>query len=153
MHSSVSPYFPLVCSSIYSAALFDAGRLDPKVNGNNFPLMQSTPVSSLRDSHEPPPPVFSWMRRYQVLTLKQTGKVQKTLPVILFGKDYWQKIINWQVFRLPRNGNFEYRGPVLLSPFGEKEKGLCSSSTLLRVRGCFDSLAGIAVVCKQHAVN
>ena len=33
----------------------------------------------------------------KVLTLKQTGKVQKTLPVILFGKDYWQKIINWQV--------------------------------------------------------
>ncbi|CAN0504399.1 unnamed protein product, partial [Ectocarpus sp. 12 AP-2014] len=33
----------------------------------------------------------------QVLTLKQTGKVQKTLPVILFGKDYWEKIINWQV--------------------------------------------------------
>lgn len=41
-----------------------------------------------------------WTRRVcakQVLTLKQTGKVQKTLPVILFGKDYWQKVINWQV--------------------------------------------------------
>lgn len=35
--------------------------------------------------------------RKKVLTLKQTGKVQKTLPVILFGKDYWQKVINWQV--------------------------------------------------------
>eukprot|EP00903_Cladosiphon_okamuranus_P014367 g13338.t2 len=33
---------------------------------------------------------------FEVLTLKQTGKVQKTLPVILFGKDYWQKVINWQ---------------------------------------------------------
>ncbi|CAM9340775.1 unnamed protein product [Ectocarpus sp. 12 AP-2014] len=33
---------------------------------------------------------------FEVLTLKQTGKVQKTLPVILFGKDYWEKIINWQ---------------------------------------------------------
>lgn len=40
------------------------------------------------------PPRFSGA---QVLTLKQTGKVQKTLPVILFGKDYWEKIINWQV--------------------------------------------------------
>eukprot|EP00904_Undaria_pinnatifida_P014160 jgi/Undpi1/9875/HiC_scaffold_28.g12329.m1 len=33
---------------------------------------------------------------FEVLTLKQTGKVQKNLPVILFGKDYWQTIINWQ---------------------------------------------------------
>lgn len=32
----------------------------------------------------------------QVLTLKQTGKVQKNLPVILFGKEYWQTVVNWQ---------------------------------------------------------
>ncbi|CAM9868154.1 unnamed protein product, partial [Laminaria digitata] len=34
---------------------------------------------------------------FEVLTLKQTGKVQKNLPVILFGKHYWETIINWQV--------------------------------------------------------
>ncbi|CAM9423448.1 unnamed protein product [Discosporangium mesarthrocarpum] len=33
---------------------------------------------------------------FEVLTLKQTGKVQKNLPVVLFGKTYWEKIINWQ---------------------------------------------------------
>ncbi|CAN0361520.1 unnamed protein product, partial [Phaeothamnion confervicola] len=33
---------------------------------------------------------------FEVLTLKQTGKIQKTLPVVLFGKQYWQTIVNWQ---------------------------------------------------------
>lgn len=33
---------------------------------------------------------------FEVLTLKQTGKVQKNLPVILFGKEYWQTVVNWQ---------------------------------------------------------
>jgi len=33
---------------------------------------------------------------FEVLTLKQTGKVQKDLPVVLFGKAYWKSIINWQ---------------------------------------------------------
>ena len=34
---------------------------------------------------------------FEVLTLKQTGKVQKDLPVILFGIEYWQTIVNWRV--------------------------------------------------------
>jgi len=33
---------------------------------------------------------------FEVLTLKQTGKVQSDLPVVLFGKTYWKSIINWQ---------------------------------------------------------
>lgn len=32
---------------------------------------------------------------FEVLTLKQTGKVQPDLPVVLFGKTYWKSIINW----------------------------------------------------------
>ena len=32
---------------------------------------------------------------FELLTLKQTGKVQKALPIVLFGKAYWQDIINW----------------------------------------------------------
>lgn len=40
--------------------------------------------------------VDTW-EMFQVLTLKQTGKVQENLPVILFGKAYWESIINWQV--------------------------------------------------------
>jgi predicted Rossmann-fold nucleotide-binding protein len=37
-----------------------------------------------------------------VLTLKQTGKVQKDLPVVLFGKTFWRSIINWQARETPR---------------------------------------------------
>lgn len=32
---------------------------------------------------------------FEVLTLKQTGKVQSDLPVVLLGKDFWKSIINW----------------------------------------------------------
>ena len=34
---------------------------------------------------------------FEVLTLKQTGKVQPDLPVVLFGKAFWKAIINWEV--------------------------------------------------------
>jgi uncharacterized protein (TIGR00730 family) len=33
---------------------------------------------------------------FEVLTLKQTRKIQSDLPVILLGKEYWQTIVNWQ---------------------------------------------------------
>ena len=33
---------------------------------------------------------------FELLTLKQTGKIQKSLPVVLLGKQYWKSIINWQ---------------------------------------------------------
>lgn len=32
---------------------------------------------------------------FEALTLVQTGKVNSNFPVILFGKDYWQGLINW----------------------------------------------------------
>ena len=32
---------------------------------------------------------------FEVLTLKQTGKVQKDLPVVLVGKEFWKTVINW----------------------------------------------------------
>jgi predicted Rossmann-fold nucleotide-binding protein len=34
---------------------------------------------------------------FEVLTLKQTGKVQADLPVVLLGAVYWRTIINWEV--------------------------------------------------------
>jgi len=34
---------------------------------------------------------------FEVLTLRQTGKVQKELPVVLIGREYWETIINWKV--------------------------------------------------------
>ncbi|KAM3572957.1 hypothetical protein VYU27_005044 [Nannochloropsis oceanica] len=33
---------------------------------------------------------------FEVLTLKQTGKVQPDMPVVLFGKKFWKNIINWE---------------------------------------------------------
>jgi len=33
---------------------------------------------------------------FEVLTLKQTGKVQSDLPVVLLGAEYWRTIINWE---------------------------------------------------------
>ncbi len=32
---------------------------------------------------------------FELLTLTQTGKYRKPLPVILFGRDYWKKVINF----------------------------------------------------------
>lgn len=33
---------------------------------------------------------------FELLTLKQTGKIQKQLPIVLFGKAYWKDVINWE---------------------------------------------------------
>lgn len=33
---------------------------------------------------------------FEVLTLKQTGKVQKDLPVVLFGTEFWRTVVNWE---------------------------------------------------------
>jgi len=32
---------------------------------------------------------------FELLTLKQTGKIQKQMPIVLFGKAYWKEVINW----------------------------------------------------------
>ena len=31
---------------------------------------------------------------FEILTLRQTGKIKKRLPMVLFGKDYWNSIFN-----------------------------------------------------------
>ena len=33
---------------------------------------------------------------FEILTLRQTGKVQKHLPIILLGKTFWESVINWK---------------------------------------------------------
>jgi len=35
---------------------------------------------------------------FEILTLKQTGKIKTKLPIILLGKKFWQDCINWQAF-------------------------------------------------------
>ncbi len=32
---------------------------------------------------------------FEILTLKQTGKVNKDIPVVLIGEQFWKTIINW----------------------------------------------------------
>jgi len=33
---------------------------------------------------------------FELLTLRQTHKIRKHLPIVLFGSDYWNEIVNWQ---------------------------------------------------------
>jgi len=32
---------------------------------------------------------------FELMTLKQTGKMNRNMPIVLFGKSYWQTILNW----------------------------------------------------------
>ncbi|NOZ75142.1 MAG: TIGR00730 family Rossman fold protein [FCB group bacterium] len=32
----------------------------------------------------------------EILTLTQTGKIKKTIPIVLFGKEFWSSVINWE---------------------------------------------------------
>ena len=32
----------------------------------------------------------------ELLTLIQTRKIKKRLPIVLYGKDYWKNVINWK---------------------------------------------------------
>jgi predicted Rossmann-fold nucleotide-binding protein len=31
----------------------------------------------------------------EVLTLIQTEKIKKRLPIVLYGKEFWEKVVNW----------------------------------------------------------
>ena len=33
---------------------------------------------------------------FEILTLIQTEKIKKNLPIVLFGKEYWSKLINFE---------------------------------------------------------
>jgi hypothetical protein len=33
---------------------------------------------------------------FEILTLIQTGKINKDLPIVLFGEDYWKSLINFE---------------------------------------------------------
>jgi uncharacterized protein (TIGR00730 family) len=39
---------------------------------------------------------------FEVLTLVQTGKITKDMPIVLFGKDYWNEVVNFEA--LARHG-------------------------------------------------
>ena len=31
----------------------------------------------------------------ELLTLIQTEKIKKRLPIVLYGKEFWEKVVNW----------------------------------------------------------
>jgi predicted Rossmann-fold nucleotide-binding protein len=33
---------------------------------------------------------------FEVMTLRQTLKIQSDMPIVLFGAEYWNTIVNWQ---------------------------------------------------------
>jgi len=35
---------------------------------------------------------------FEMMTLKQTGKMQPAMPIVLLGQDYWKRVINWDAF-------------------------------------------------------
>lgn len=35
---------------------------------------------------------------FEMMTLKQTGKMQAAMPIVLLGKAYWTRVINWDAF-------------------------------------------------------
>lgn len=35
---------------------------------------------------------------FEMMTLKQTGKMQSNLPIVLLGRAYWKRVINWNAF-------------------------------------------------------
>lgn len=35
---------------------------------------------------------------FELLTLKQTGRIKRQLPIVLVGKKFWKETINWQAF-------------------------------------------------------
>jgi len=64
---------------------------------------------------------------FELLTLKQTGKIKIDIPVVMFGKAYWQEILNFQSlmeygscsFHFP---DFQKKRMEKLSQFREKTK-------------------------------
>merc|ERR1719502_344234 len=35
---------------------------------------------------------------FEILTLRQTGKIKRSVPIVLIGKKFWQDCINWKAF-------------------------------------------------------
>jgi len=35
---------------------------------------------------------------FEILTLVQTNKIKKRMPIVVYGTDYWHKVINWDLF-------------------------------------------------------
>ena len=42
---------------------------------------------------------------FEVLTLKQTGRMNKPMPIVLFGNDYWNEVVNFEA--MVRNGTID----------------------------------------------
>ena len=71
---------------------------------------------------------------FEVLTLKQTGKVQPDMPVVLFGKEFWKSIISWDaladygVISQVRRGGVKVFGKLVWNPCDDVRVGDSSCS-------------------------
>jgi uncharacterized protein (TIGR00730 family) len=35
---------------------------------------------------------------FECLTLVQTGKIKKKMPIVVYGSDFWRRMVNWDMF-------------------------------------------------------
>merc|ERR1719387_2934514 len=35
---------------------------------------------------------------FELVTLMQTGKIKRKIPIVLMGKTFWEEVVNWQAF-------------------------------------------------------
>ena len=65
---------------------------------------------------------------FDALTLRQTGRMQ-AIPIILFGREYWSRVIDFQF--LADEGTIDDAGPrpVLATPKRRKKPGRSSSGS------------------------
>ena len=50
---------------------------------------------------------------FEILTLAQTSKFERTIPIVLYGRDYWNEIINFEA--LARHGTIDREDLSLFS--------------------------------------
>ena len=70
----------------------------------------------------------------EILTLKQTGKISKPMPIVLFGTDYWNKLINFDEF--VKNGTISRKDLKLFKPTNSFILGNTSSQYSTCVLNC-----------------
>ena len=59
---------------------------------------------------------------FEILTLRQTRKMKKHLPIVLFGTTYWDEVVDFEA--LVRHGTIDRRGPAAVPPHRLGGRGL-----------------------------
>jgi uncharacterized protein (TIGR00730 family) len=72
---------------------------------------------------------------FEALTLKQTGRISE-IPVILVGRDHWERLAEWMVTELVGNGMISPEDPDLFSITDDPEEvvRIVSDARILRLQ-------------------